>query len=49
MWHIRPENANWAMVSSYFVQLLLQKSMPVWYANGKTYSIPWADVEQVNV
>ncbi|GKC09920.1 hypothetical protein Tco_1001530, partial [Tanacetum coccineum] len=34
MWHVRPENANWAMVSSYFVQLLMQNNMPLFYANG---------------
>ncbi|PWA37354.1 F-box domain-containing protein [Artemisia annua] len=47
MWHVRPGNANWAMVSSYFVQLLLQDSMPLWYADGKTYNIPWSDVDKV--
>lgn len=47
MWHLRLENAKWAMVSSYFVQLLLQGSMPLWYADGKTYNIPWSAVDQV--
>ncbi|GKA91730.1 phospholipase-like protein [Tanacetum coccineum] len=47
MWHVRPKSANWAMVSSYFVQLLLQNSMPIWYANGETYNLPWSAVEQV--
>ncbi|PWA92301.1 phospholipase-like, Aminotransferase-like mobile domain protein [Artemisia annua] len=47
MWHVRPSHANWAMVSSYFVQLLLQDSLPLWYADGKTYSIPWSDVDKV--
>ncbi|PWA60176.1 phospholipase-like protein [Artemisia annua] len=47
MWHVRPSNANWAMVSSYFVQLLLQDSLPLWYADGKTYNIPWSDVDKV--
>ncbi|GJV56206.1 F-box domain containing protein [Tanacetum coccineum] len=46
MWHVRPKSANWAMVSSYFVQLLLQNSMPIWYANGETYNLPWSAVEQ---
>ncbi|PWA42179.1 F-box domain-containing protein [Artemisia annua] len=44
---VLPSNANWAMVSSYFVQLLLQDSMPLWYADGKTYNIPWSGVEKV--
>nr|GEV19527.1 phospholipase-like protein [Tanacetum cinerariifolium] len=35
MWHVRPENSNWAMVSCYFVQLLLQNGMPLFYANGE--------------
>ncbi|GJW02068.1 hypothetical protein Tco_1560924 [Tanacetum coccineum] len=39
MWHVRPHNASWAMVSSYFVQLLLQNSMPLWYVNGEMYPI----------
>ncbi|PWA54623.1 phospholipase-like, Aminotransferase-like mobile domain protein [Artemisia annua] len=32
---------------SYFVQLLLQDSLPLWYADGKTYNIPWSDVDKV--
>ncbi|PWA70593.1 phospholipase-like protein [Artemisia annua] len=47
MWHVRPNKADWAMVSSYFVQLLLQNSLPLWYANGERYAIPWCDVNQV--
>ncbi|GKB30601.1 F-box domain containing protein [Tanacetum coccineum] len=27
--------------------LLLQNSMPIWYANGETYNLPWSVVEQV--
>ncbi|GJU51971.1 phospholipase-like protein [Tanacetum coccineum] len=40
MWHERPENAKWAMVSCYFVQLLLQNSTPLFYANGDKYATP---------
>ncbi|GJU20496.1 hypothetical protein Tco_1153838 [Tanacetum coccineum] len=40
MWHGRRENVNWAMVSCYFVQLLRQNSMPLYYANGDKYGIP---------
>nr|GEX07020.1 phospholipase-like protein [Tanacetum cinerariifolium] len=45
--HGRRENANWAMVSCYFVQLLMQNIMPLFYANGDKYHIPWSDVDQV--
>ncbi|GKB35541.1 hypothetical protein Tco_0880483 [Tanacetum coccineum] len=46
MWHGRPENANWAMVSFYFAQLLLQNSIPLFYANGDKYATPWSEVDQ---
>ncbi|GJS73517.1 hypothetical protein Tco_0706358 [Tanacetum coccineum] len=49
MWHGRPDNANWAMVSCYFVQILLQNSTPLFYANGDKYATPWSDVDQVIV
>ncbi|PWA72848.1 F-box associated interaction domain-containing protein [Artemisia annua] len=47
MLHFRPVAAKWAMVTAYFVQLLLQDSIPIWYANGEKYNIAWADVEHV--
>ncbi|GJX00889.1 phospholipase-like protein [Tanacetum coccineum] len=47
MWHGRPDNANWAMVSCYFLQILLQNSTPLFYANGDKYATPWSDVDQV--
>ncbi|GKB27179.1 phospholipase-like protein, partial [Tanacetum coccineum] len=47
MWHVRPENSNWAMVSCYFVQLLLQNGMPLFYANGERYTTTWSEVDQV--
>ncbi|GJW31154.1 phospholipase-like protein [Tanacetum coccineum] len=47
MWHVRPNDANWAMVSNYFVQLLLQNAMPLWYVNGDRYSIAWTEVDKV--
>ncbi|GKC40528.1 hypothetical protein Tco_1052912 [Tanacetum coccineum] len=34
MWHVRPHDADWAMVGGYFVQLLLQDSIPSWYTDG---------------
>ena len=49
MLHFRPQDADWTMVTAYFVQLLLQDSIPVWYANGEKYKIPWGDVEHVNL
>nr|GEV91242.1 phospholipase-like protein [Tanacetum cinerariifolium] len=47
MWHGRPDNANWAMVSCYFVQILLQNSTPLFYADDDKYATPWRDVDQV--
>ncbi|GJW86258.1 phospholipase-like protein [Tanacetum coccineum] len=47
MWHFRPHDADWAMVGAYFVQLLLQDSIPSWYADGSLYKVSWCDVEQV--
>ncbi|PWA39192.1 hypothetical protein CTI12_AA574300 [Artemisia annua] len=37
MWHVRPENCKWAMVSTYFVQLLLQNTMPLFYVDGRRF------------
>nr|GEV39567.1 phospholipase-like protein [Tanacetum cinerariifolium] len=47
MGHGRRENANWALVSCYFVQLLMQNIMPLFYVNGDKYGIPWSDVDQL--
>ncbi|PWA42726.1 phospholipase-like protein [Artemisia annua] len=47
MLHFRADDADWTMVTAYFVQLLLQDSIPVWYANGEKYQMTWGDVEQV--
>ncbi|GJU29753.1 F-box domain containing protein [Tanacetum coccineum] len=47
MWHFRPHDADWAMVGAYFVQLLLQDSIPSWYADGSLYKVSWYDVEEV--
>ncbi|GKD99135.1 hypothetical protein Tco_1383032, partial [Tanacetum coccineum] len=46
MWHGRPDNANWAMVSCYFVEILLQNNTPLFYANGDKYDTSWSDVNQ---
>ena len=47
MWHVRPDNANWAMVSCYFFQLMRQNQTPSFYADGQRYPCPWTDVDQV--
>ncbi|GJU97160.1 phospholipase-like protein [Tanacetum coccineum] len=47
MWHGRPDNTNWAMVSYYFVQILLRNSTPLFYANRDKYATPLSDVDQV--
>nr|GEY42416.1 phospholipase-like protein [Tanacetum cinerariifolium] len=49
MWHVRPNDPNWAMVSSYFLQLLLQNAMPLWYANGERYYIAWTEADKVYI
>ncbi|GJT59742.1 phospholipase-like protein [Tanacetum coccineum] len=49
MWHFRPHDADWAMVGAYFVQLLLQDSIPSWYADGSLYKVSWCDVEQAKI
>ena len=49
MWHVRPDKCNWAMVSTYFVQLLLQNSIPLFYVDGRRYPIPWANVDEVKL
>nr|GEW74132.1 hypothetical protein [Tanacetum cinerariifolium] len=47
MWHVRPHDADWAMVSGYFVELLLQDSIPSWNADGTMYKVSWCDVKEV--
>nr|GEX55844.1 phospholipase-like protein [Tanacetum cinerariifolium] len=44
---LRPENSNWAMVSCYFAQLLLQNGMPLYYANGERYTTPWSENDSI--
>ncbi|PWA75911.1 phospholipase-like, Aminotransferase-like mobile domain protein [Artemisia annua] len=43
----RDSSADWSMVSCYFVTLLLQNSMPLFYATDEIYPIAWKNVEQV--
>ena len=47
LWHFRPSYADWSIVSSYFLTLLLQDSLPIFYANNEVYKLAWADVERV--
>ncbi|GKE53468.1 phospholipase-like protein, partial [Tanacetum coccineum] len=47
MWHTRPSDMDWAMVSSYFLPLLLQGSMLKFYANNAIYPVGWSNVERV--
>nr|GEW33717.1 phospholipase-like protein [Tanacetum cinerariifolium] len=35
------------MVSCYFIQILLQNSTSLFYANGEKYATPWSDVDQI--
>ncbi|GJX24206.1 hypothetical protein Tco_0228651 [Tanacetum coccineum] len=37
MWHVRPQDADWAMVGGYFVQLLLQDTILLWYIDGSRW------------
>nr|GEU64181.1 phospholipase-like protein [Tanacetum cinerariifolium] len=38
---------DWSMVSCYFLTLLLQDSMSLFYATDEIYPLAWRDVEQV--
>ncbi|GJW56194.1 phospholipase-like protein [Tanacetum coccineum] len=47
LWLTQQTDMDWAMVSSYFLLLLLQGSMPLFYANNDIYPVPWSNVERV--
>ncbi|PWA88222.1 phospholipase-like protein [Artemisia annua] len=47
LWHVRPSVADWSIVSSYFLTLLLQETLPLFYANKEVYKLSWADVDRV--
>ncbi|GKA77951.1 phospholipase-like protein [Tanacetum coccineum] len=47
LWHTRQFDMDWAMVSCYFLPLLLQGSMPLFYANNDRYLVAWSNVERV--
>ncbi|GKB90909.1 phospholipase-like protein [Tanacetum coccineum] len=46
MWHTREFDMDWAVVSCYFLALLLQGSLPKFYANNDLYPVAWSDVER---
>lgn len=47
LWHTRPSDMDWSMVSCFFLPLLMKGTMPVWYATKERYPLGWADVERV--
>ena len=47
MWHTRPDDMDWSMVSCFFLPLLMNGSMPLFYVNKEKYPLGWADVERV--
>ncbi|GJU97776.1 phospholipase-like protein, partial [Tanacetum coccineum] len=47
MWHVRPQDADWAMVGGYCMHLLLQDTIPLWYLDGSRYKVVSRDVDQV--
>nr|GEU71098.1 hypothetical protein [Tanacetum cinerariifolium] len=46
-WLLDETDMDWAMVSSYFLPLLLQGFMPLFYANNDIYPVPWSNVERM--
>ncbi|GJW02135.1 hypothetical protein Tco_1560991 [Tanacetum coccineum] len=49
MWHFRQLCHDWSMVSCYFLTLLLQDSMSLFYATDEIYPLAWRDVEQFHI
>ncbi|GJR91053.1 phospholipase-like protein [Tanacetum coccineum] len=43
----RQTDMDWAMVSSYFLPLLLQGFVPLFYANNDIFPVPWSNVERM--
>ena len=39
--HFRPDNADWVAVSPFFNTMILNREMPLYYADGVTYGVPW--------
>ncbi|GJS50607.1 hypothetical protein Tco_0623969 [Tanacetum coccineum] len=49
MWHFRQSCHDWSMVSCYFLTLLLQDSMSLFYATDEIYPLAWRDAEQFHI
>nr|GEZ24629.1 phospholipase-like protein [Tanacetum cinerariifolium] len=49
MWHFIQSCDDWSMVSCYFLTLLLQDLMSLFYATNEIYPLVWRDVEQNSV
>ncbi|PWA72399.1 phospholipase-like protein [Artemisia annua] len=49
IWHFRPQDADWVMVGPFFDSKVLSRDIPLYYANGITYGVPWCaeNVEKV--
>ncbi|GJY92071.1 phospholipase-like protein, partial [Tanacetum coccineum] len=47
MWHTREFDMDWAVISCYFLALLLQGSLPKFYAINDLYPVAWSDVKRV--
>ncbi|PWA66240.1 phospholipase-like protein [Artemisia annua] len=47
LWHFRPNEADWVVVSPHFSQAILAGVFPTYYSNGVRYPVPWKDVERV--
>ena len=41
MMHFRPRDADWVAVSPFFSTVILNREMPLYYADGVTYGVPW--------
>lgn len=39
--YFRPDDADWVAVSPFFNTMLLNREMPLYYADGVTYGVPW--------
>lgn len=39
--HFRPHDADWVAVNPFFSTVILNREMPLYYADGVTYGVPW--------
>nr|GEX39841.1 ulp1 protease family, C-terminal catalytic domain-containing protein [Tanacetum cinerariifolium] len=49
LWHFRQPNDDWAMASPYLSDMLSRYELPLYYAHGNKYGVPWfaSGVEKV--